>query len=619
MGNIITSMLNPDEARAIEDLYRSLGFVRFCALIRTLAGYLDRVARGLFSLSTSSSSVGGILCDDSIPHFFSQNILSASESESPLIRTHTEAFLDDINTPTSNKKRAISPAEEIGSIFSDKLRVGNIEDLIEVDCEPSGDGTCVESYIPPVQPLSFFDLPYDILHLIGKVFQTRPASEWPPLMYSNKLWHNMLSGPLLRSVGFLHSPEPGLTTVRSTLEVSGFDAFKALSHWRLSQYFANVKVVKFKLSKEDWIRNVQLSHVATFFATLPAGEPHFCVVQIHLTDYDCGVELSALSQVLKLLYRTGCDEFWINSSYLCEPGRVDSTPAEAAIEPGREEHYFHGLDRLSVYSPTVFSPTLMPWFVQTLASGHSLSHLDVSSVGMTASGWAGILPHVTLRCLRNLRLVGVDLGILYAFLLRHPWLRSISLDGLSVTEGNPPPVGVLALPDLYNIEGTEVQIAHFLHLLRPSNALPFVNLDFRDDSSSETLGTAIDGDACLLALHRLADLLLPEDAYLMLHFDFSKPRTFIDKSFLTILNTSDPLSRPENLLSVNRLEINIFGQSQAESIELLEKCLSWTTQFASIKFLKFFVGEEVLTRELRKSYVEAFSNVLPETTISLSF
>lgn len=381
----------------------------------------------------------------------------------------------------------------------------------------------------------------------------------------------MLAGPLLRDVGFLHESLHFGAPSRFTLELSGLDVYPALLHWRRSEQFVHVDTVKFKLSRDGLVRDLQLSCLAKFFASLPLGMRLFRVVHFFLADYECGINVAALKDVILGVHRTGCLDLWIYSSYLAEVGTSDVVHLD-------EVEYTHEMERVTFQSPSVFSMALFPWFVRTLEAGTSLTSVDVVSVGLDPSRWSDILPSITLPRLQCLRLVGVDLVTLADFLHRHPSLQSIRLDGLYM-DGPVPPSRRLMLPNLNTIEGNDSQIASFLAIVNPLRSLCFMTVVFREDCSME-IPSSFATEPCLTAFRHLARL--QKAGYLSLSFNFSSLCKVSQPSFF--LDQGE--SRPERLISVDRLEINVFGQSTAESIELLVRRHSYIV----IYMLKFSKG-----------------------------
>ncbi len=385
--------------------------------------------------------------------------------------------------------------------------------------------------------------------------ETLPREDWPAIMYSCRFWNSFLTGPLLQDVGFLCKPSRGEAPTRLSLELSGVDAYLLLLHWRRSEHFCHVDTVKFKLSREGVVRDLQLSRLTDFFASLPLGVRHFRVVHIFLNDYECGVDLVALKEMILGVHRTGCVDFWIYSSYLAEAGVSDFPHVE-------DVEYTHEMERVFIQSPSIFSMALFPWFVRTLEVGTCLTSVDVQSVGLDPSGWSAILPRVTLPRLECLRLVGVDLGTLVDFLNRHPSLRSIRLDGLQL-DTPVHPNRRLTLPNLSTIEGNEFQIASFLNIVDPVPWRCFMGVIFREDCSLETPSCSFDSEAYLAAFRHVARL--QTGGYLSLSLTFPSLRDFSSPSFFR----DQSESRPENLLSLDRLEVDISGESLDDSTELL--------------------------------------------------
>ncbi|KLO04327.1 hypothetical protein SCHPADRAFT_911701 [Schizopora paradoxa] len=418
----------------------------------------------------------------------------------------------------------------------------------------------------------------------------------------------MLSGEYLSGVGFLHTPEPGVISTRSFMQLNSMDMFSGLAHWRISQYFSSVEALAFKLSPQDNVRNEQLSSLARFFASLPPFGFNCRVVNIFLEDFEEGVDLQFLTSIMAQLHRTGCVDFRIQSSYLAKPARFDVPPTDV------DNVFTHNMERLFIHSPAIFSASLMPWFIGTLVLGATLTSVDVLSVGLGPLEWAAILPGVFLPFLRELRLVGVDLPTLIAFLHRHSSLLAIYLDGLRLTDDPQVFRLSLTLPRLRTIEGDEWQILCFLQSLAPLESQDLLTVSFRDDYSMAAKPLEpFDTDACLRSFSLLTELV--GESYLTLYFNFTNLRRF--STFSEDRTSNSPNSCPERYLRVDRMEINIFGQSQSDCTALLENCIEWTPLFSRIKVLRIWVGEMMLTDDARQGYLQRLSLSLPETTISL--
>ncbi|KLO10572.1 hypothetical protein SCHPADRAFT_892219 [Schizopora paradoxa] len=596
MGNVLASMLDHDEARLVGELYRSLGFVRFGALIRAIAEYLARIARGSYAFLSSA------LLDNTTAVAVPTDGNRASNGDLRRTRSHSLAFPEDTKEEITANKR-ICAGSSIAEIETYLLQLEDIS-------EPSSSNIChhVNAGSAKVEAdCRFFDLPYDVAYLISKRFQLVPKVKWAGLMYSCKFWNSMLSGPFLLSAGLLYAPAPSVTAVYAVLELSGIEAYLGLSHWRRSEHFAHVDTVKFKLSKDDATRNIQLSCMSNFFASLTLNVRHIRAVRIFLSDYDCGVDLSALSNVVKQLHRTGCVDFWIYSSYLPEQGRNDLPSTDET-----EFNFTHAIEHLVIQSSSVFSASMAPWLIRTLEAGTALATIDVSSAGWGPFEWAYILPRINSHRLKTLRLVGADVSNVAPFLGRHPSVSSILLDGLELNE-DLSSIGTVRLPNLTTIEGDEMRIAYFLELLEPTTSLRFATIVFREDCSTDMPSDVFDTEAYLKAFRLLASL---GDTSLTLSFNFSSLRQFSTSTFLR--PTHDDQSRPERQLSVDRLEVNIFGDTTADCIDLLDACLVWTPLFAKVRFLRVWVAGLMLTYERRKAYTLLFSNALPGAAIYIS-
>lgn len=139
-------------------------------------------------------------------------------------------------------------------------------------------------------------------------------------LYSCKFWNDMLSGPFLCDTGLLFSPAPGVTAVRPTMELSGINAYLGLMHWRRSQHFKHVDVVKFKLSRKESTRNIQLCCITGFFESFPGsyGERGFRDLHVFFHDGVTLVDGNLLLNIITLLHKTGCEDIWIYSSHFAE-------------------------------------------------------------------------------------------------------------------------------------------------------------------------------------------------------------------------------------------------------------------------------------------------------------
>lgn len=379
-------------------------------------------------------------------------------------------------------------------------------------------------------------------------------------MYSCTFWNEKLAGRYLEETGLakvlVPSLQSGCPSPLTTLEVSGIDAYLALMHWRRSCCFRQVDSIQFQFSEDETARNIQLSCLADFFASLPPGVCHFRILHLFLSDFEFGINIRLLSNVLYSVHRTGCVDFWIYSSYLSEEGICDVGRCDLPENS-------HAMERVAVQSSCVFSKTLLPWFAWTLESGSSLTSVDISSVGMTSERWSALLPRITLPRLQALRLVGLDLTSLTHFLARHPSVRKIHLDGVQVNSVDSVDQR-LALPNLNTIEGDEARIACFLALLDPTIPLRFVTLVFRNDCNSLFTPRSFDGEAFATALRLIGEL--QEDASTLV-INVSSDCGFAS----SVYSSRDFDNRPERRLSLFDLNINIFG-SRPEEILVRNIC-----------------------------------------------
>ncbi|KLO04088.1 hypothetical protein SCHPADRAFT_947990 [Schizopora paradoxa] len=262
-----------------------------------------------------------------------------AHQEPPLsrTRTHSDAFPEDAREFISSKRQMMSCTRAIECNPSGEISLSGNDGLVDVKSVSCSDIALAEAYLPPAQPSSIFDLPYDILHLIWKRFQAVPLFEWPALMYSSKFWHNMLSAPLLRNAGFLHSPEYGFTTVGS-LEVKGLAAFRALPHWRWSQHFSTVDSVSFSLSRGMRSRRIELSCLAKFLSSLSSHHSSVArKVQVFLNDRECIVDDDQLPGVISRLRRMGCMEIVVFSSYFSKLDLLNFHKGSTTIQIDRSE------------------------------------------------------------------------------------------------------------------------------------------------------------------------------------------------------------------------------------------------------------------------------------------
>lgn len=356
----------------------------------------------------------------------------------------------------------------------------------------------------------------------------------------------MLSASLLQQFG--------LAPAASNLEVSGFDAYASLLHWRRSRYFGDVESVTFTLSMEDGERNVELMCLAKFFASIHGDGPRFGTVHFFLNDFHRGINLSLLSDAIRLVHRVGCSDLRILSSYPEERGTSD---VEHAVDPD----FAHNMERLVIQSPSIFSKALRPWFFRVLEMGSSLTSVDVLCYGLN---WELLLRHVFLSNILEIRFVGVDLSNLVGFLTRHPSVKVVRLDGLqymwTVRADH------LALPNLNSIEGDEVQISRFLKFLEPRSRFQPLSIFFRDDCSLDTPSSPFNANACLAALRLLGDF--HGKACISLKFNFTSLRHFTSHFFRV-----DPDSRPEGRLRVEKMEVNFYGFVPVQCAKLLVRRL----------------------------------------------
>ncbi len=93
------------------------------------------------------------------------------------------------------------------------------------------------------------------------------------------------------------------------------------------------------------------------FRVASARHASLRVVHFFLADYECGINVAALKDVILGVHRTGCLDLWIYSSYLAEVGTSDVVHLD-------EVEYTHEMERVTFQSTSVFSMALFPWFVE---------------------------------------------------------------------------------------------------------------------------------------------------------------------------------------------------------------------------------------------------------------
>ncbi|KLO04432.1 hypothetical protein SCHPADRAFT_947700 [Schizopora paradoxa] len=268
MGNVLGSMLDRDEVRLVRQLFQSLGFARFYALVRSL---VQCAKDGYIHLKSGS---GG------------RNASYGGFDHGGFLRPLVVKMKGILHAPMS------FGASESNNVKSPNASVHRHSSL--------------------------YDLSDNLLLAISCRFQKVPHDEWLPLMYTCKAWHNMLSGEYLSGVGFLHTPEPGVISSRSFMQLVRIDSFLALPHWRLSQYFASVDEMGFHLSSQATIREIELTCVGDFFASLPQRRRNIGKIHLFINDWYSLSEPASFLDVLTQLHRTGCTEFWFYSSYFAE-------------------------------------------------------------------------------------------------------------------------------------------------------------------------------------------------------------------------------------------------------------------------------------------------------------
>ncbi|KLO04029.1 hypothetical protein SCHPADRAFT_897351 [Schizopora paradoxa] len=214
-----------------------------------------------------------------------------------------------------------------------------------------------------------------------------------------------------------------------------------------------------------------------------------------------------------------------------------------------------------------------------------------------------MLPHLFLSRIRNLCLVGVGWDALVDFLARHPSIETLRLDGVQDNGVEIPP-GSLVLPNLETIEGDECRIAYFLRLLDPTIPLRFSTLVFRDDCNSRFASRSFDREDFETALNQFANL--QETSTLVINVSCNCGFAAYATSSVNLDN------RPERLLSLSSLDINIFGSHPQDT---LDGCLEWVTIFPSITNLKIWVGSDTLDDNEKEHYKQNFSGVLDNTSV----
>ncbi|KLO05570.1 CenpB-DNA-bind-domain-containing protein [Schizopora paradoxa] len=143
MGNVLGSILNRDEFRIVQELFQSFGFGRLYALVRSLAKYLAQVLHGGYIYMRAVSRGQGSFAE-TVDHGGSLRSLVG-------------------------KMRAILPISQGSSEYNNLLSVS----------------VCQHS--------SLYDLPDNVLLAVSRKFQMVPHAEWLPLMYTCKLWNNLVS------------------------------------------------------------------------------------------------------------------------------------------------------------------------------------------------------------------------------------------------------------------------------------------------------------------------------------------------------------------------------------------------------------------------------------------
>ncbi|KLO04857.1 hypothetical protein SCHPADRAFT_947383 [Schizopora paradoxa] len=569
---------------------QSLGFVRFCALIRAIGEFLTRLSR--LSFRSRADSVCAV-------------------SDTQHTRSHSSAFPEADVAVLSGKRLRIEGCSAVsGERVSDEAclkskessnngfgrQIGGEENEIDVETAPQPfNGASGLSRRDEIAVAGLLDLPYDVLHLISSRTNVLPRKTRTAIMYSCRYWNDTLAKPFLQDAGFS-------TVLLSRSRFDGIsldvrdDMFLELMHWRRSSYFRHNNAVRFHFSVEGSVRNTQLSCLANLFSSLLPGACHFQIVHMFLSDFECGVNIRLLSDVLYCLHRTGCVDFWIYSSYLCKEGMDDVVRLDLP-------EFTHAMERVNIQSPCLFSKALFPWLSRTLQAGSSISAVEISNVGMTSEQWSAMLPLISLSRIRVIGLVGVDWDALVHFLSRHPSIETLRLDGV-LDNGVEVPLGSLVLPNLETIEGDERRIAHFLPLLDPTIRLRFSTLVFREDCASRFTSRSFDREDFTTALNHFANL--QEASTLVINVS-------CNCGFATYAASSVNLNnRPERLLSLSRLDINIFGSHPQDT---LDGCLEWVTLFPSITNFKIWVGSDTLEENEKEHYRQNFSGVLEHTSV----
>lgn len=311
-----------------------------------------------------------------------------------------------------------------------------------------------------------------------------------------------------------------------------------------------------------------MATISSFLASLLPGVRHFRDVSLCLADFESGVNLTYLKDVIHRLDMSGCATFWLYSSYLSLPATHDIP--EAAVrdvlrpftpDVSNERKANSSMERLLIQSASVFSSSILPWFIRTLEAGTALTCIDVLAVGLSTSRWSVILAGVHLPRLASFRIAGINLATLADFLSRHTCISTVKLDGL-VLDRALASEGGLYLPCLHTVEGNEHQIAHFLHLLVAIPLLHLVNVEFRADRLTEDTERGFDSEAHIHALRRLS--LLQANKFLTMSFDVPPLRNFT----VPFLDRKDGI-HPESSLSVNTLDLCFVHSSREDIVETM--------------------------------------------------
>ncbi|KLO04710.1 hypothetical protein SCHPADRAFT_896820 [Schizopora paradoxa] len=174
----------------------SLGFVRFCALIRAIGEFLTRLSR--LSFRSRADSVCAV-------------------SDTQHTRSHSSAFPEADVAVLSGKRLRIEGCSAVsGERVSDEAclkskessnngfgrQIGGEENEIDVETPPQlFNGASGLSRRDEIAVAGLLDLPYDVLHLISSRTNILPRKTRLAMMYSCRHWNDMLVKPFLQETG----------------------------------------------------------------------------------------------------------------------------------------------------------------------------------------------------------------------------------------------------------------------------------------------------------------------------------------------------------------------------------------------------------------------------------